>query len=607
MNVPLNWLAEYVKLPKETKILTDKLTAVGHMLDKIKTVGKETVIDLELRGNRADMFGLIGVAREVAAITDSNLKMPEIPPLPKIDKNCPLLNVQPSAVDLVTRYTAVKLSVKVGPSPKWMVDRLTAYGIPAVNNVVDITNYVMIETSHPLHAFDFNKIKGGQLILRRAKKGEKFATVQQGTTLTLSTEDLVMSDQHTVHGLNIIGGLHSKVTGQTSHIILESAVYNSANCRRTARRLKTITEGGTRHEKHQDPNGVSLSLARAIDLLIQIASARIEGQTSDYYPKPIKPKTIKFDPDEITRLTGLQVPISAVNKILSDLGFTTRNQDIIVPTFRTDIEGSADIVEEIIRVYGYSLIPSIPISDATPIPSTYSSYTVQEKLRDELIKLGLNEIITLSMIANHHASSKSIKLINPPDPDRATLRESLIPNLIEYSQRLLNLNQSRVTLFEIGKVYSLKSKDKYTEKLHLGIAVAGKDISIHNLTGALQKAATLLGVDSLPAKVGEKDNIYWAETDVDKLQISLPPFANPYSVVSIYPPIIEDINVAYAGNYSQLIAKIYKISSLITQIELIDKYENKLTLRLTYHSNSKQLSSQDVSPVRAKLMALKSE
>ena len=117
MNVPLNWLAEYVKLPKETKILTDKLTAVGHMLDKIKTVGKETVIDLELRGNRADMFGLIGVAREVAAITDSNLKMPEIPPLPKIDKNCPLLNVQPSAVDLVTRYTAVKLSVKVGPSP----------------------------------------------------------------------------------------------------------------------------------------------------------------------------------------------------------------------------------------------------------------------------------------------------------------------------------------------------------------------------------------------------------------------------------------------------------------------------------------------------------
>ena len=152
--------------------------------------------------------------------------------------------------------------------------------------------------------------------------------------------------------------------------------------------------------------------------------------------------------------------------------------------------------------------------------------TVQEKLRDELIKLGLNEIITLSMIANHHASSKSIKLINPGSRS-GHLTESLIPNLIEYSQRLLNLNQSRVTLFEIGKVYSLKSKDKYTEKLHLGIAVAGKDISIHNLTGALQKAATLLGVDSLPAKVGEKDNIYWAETDVDKLQISLPPFANP--------------------------------------------------------------------------------
>ena len=589
MNVPLNWLAEYVKLPKETKVLTDKLTAVGHMLDKVKTVGQETVIDLELRGNRADMFGLIGIAREVAATTDTNLKIPEIPPLPKIDKNCPLVNVQPGAADLVTRYTAVKLTVKVGPSPKWLVDRLTAYGLPSVNNVVDVTNYVMVETSHPLHAFDFDLIKGGQLILRRAKKGEKFATVQQGTTLILSDQDLAIADQNSVHCLSIIGGLDSRVTDQTSHIILESAVYNPANCRRTARRLKTITEGGTRHEKHQDPNGVSLSLARSIDLLKRIASAKIASLTSDYYPHPVKPRIIKFDPHEIARLTGLRVPVSTINKILSGLEFIIHGQDVTVPTFRTDIENQADIVEEVIRVYGYDHIPSTPISDATPVPSTYSSYAVGKKLRDELIKLGLNEAITLTMVENGQ-----IKLVNPPDPALSYLRTDIAPSLVKYAHRLLNLRQRRVALFEVGKTFSRK-RNNYQEHSHLGIAVSD------NLTGILQKLAQLLGVDQLPVQIGEVESVYWAEVDVDKLQASLPPFVNPYSVVSIFPPIIEDINVPYTGNYAAIIAKIKKISSLINQIELIDKFENKLTLRLTYHSPKTQLSSIDISPIREKL------
>lgn len=589
MNVPLSWLGEYVKLPKDVKALTDKLTSVGHMLDKVNKVDGETVIDLELRGNRADMFGLIGVAREVAAVTGSKLKLPPVTTLPQVDKNSPLVNVQPSAVDLVTRYTAVKLQVKVGPSPKWMVDRLTAYGISSVNNVVDVTNYVMVETSHPLHAFDFDLIKGGRLILRSAKKGEKFATVQQGTTLVLSDQDLAIADQNSVHCLSIIGGHDSRVTDQTSHVILESAVYNSANCRRTARRLKTITEGGTRHEKHQDPNGVSLSLARSVDLLKQIASAKIESLTSDYYPHPVKPKIIKFDPQEITRLTGLQIPLPTVNKILSNLGFTTRNQDIIVPTFRTDIESQADIVEEIIRVYGYDLIPSTPISDPTPVPSTYLSYAAGEKLRGELIKLGLNEAITLTMV-----KTGQIKLVNPPDPALSYLRTDIAPSLVKYAHRLLDLRQQRVALFEIGKTFFQK-RNSYQERLHLGITVSS------NLTGILQKLAQLLGVDQVPAQIGEVESVYWAEIDVDKLQTSLPLFTNPYSVVSQFPPIIEDVNVAYTGNYAAIVARIKKVSPLIKNIELIDKYENKLTLRLTYHDSKKQLSSSDIAPIREKL------
>lgn len=594
MNIPLNWLAEYVKIPRDLKVLTDKLTAVGHMLDKVNKVDGETIIDLELRGNRADMFGLIGVAREVAAVTGSKLKLPAISELPKVDKNSPLVNVQPSAVGLVTRYTAVKLSVKVGPSPKWLASRLKLYGLPSINNVVDITNYVMLETGEPLHAFDFHKIKGGQLILRRAKSGEKFATITQGQTLNLSSEDLVIYDQASPQALTMIGGLNSRVTDSTSDIILEAAVYNQANCRRSARRLKVATDSGTRHEKHLDPHQVTLALQRAIYLLQQHAGAKVISQTSDYYPHPVKSKIIKFETAEVARLTGLTVPPTEITKISTSLEFKVARNQVTVPTFRTDIEGPADLVEEIVRVYGYDQIPATPISDANPVPNSYPSYQVGEKLRDVCTSLGLNEVITLSLVGRGE-----IRLINPPDPDLAYLRPQISPSLTKYATRLLNLRQQRVALFEIGKTFT-QTGNKYEEHLHLGLATT----QFANLTGILQKAAVLLGIADLPAEVGETDGTYWAEIDVDKLQKLLPDYVNPYVVISPFPPIIEDVNVTYQNNYSDLIKRIKKISPLINQIELIDKYESKLTLRITYHSSTKQLSSADIAPIRDKLEGL---
>ena len=598
MNVPLKWLAEYVKLPKETKVLTDKLTDVGHMLDKVSKVDGETIIDLELRGNRADMFGLIGVAREVAAVMNTNLKMPEVVSLPQIDANRPLVNVQPSAVGLVTRYTAVKLSVKVGPSPKWLATRLKLYGLPSINNVVDITNYVMLETGEPLHAFDFHKIKGRQLILRRAKQAEKFATITQGQTLNLSSEDLVICDQAGPQALTMIGGLDSRVTDSTSEIILEAAVYNQANCRRSARRLKVFTDSGTRHEKHLDPCQVALALQRAIYLLQHHATSKILGQTSDYYPHPVKSKIIKFDIAEVARLTGLTVPPTAITKILTSLEFKASGNAVTVPTFRTDIEGPADLVEEIGRIYGYAHIPATPIADPMPVPNSYPSYQLGEKLRDVCTNLGLDEVITLSLV-----EGGEVKLVNPPDPGFGYLRRDISPSLIKYAQQLLNLRQPQATIFEVGKTFS-KSGAKYLEHLRLGIAMGGKSLTISNLTGVLQTAARLLGVDSLPAQAGAAGGIFWAEVDVDKLQHLLPAYANPYSVVSTFPPIIEDVNVTYSGNYQQLVNRIKKISSLISQIELVDKYADKLTLRITYHSTSKQLSSEDIAPIRKKLESI---
>ena len=577
MNVPLSWLADYVTLPKSTKELTDKLTMVGHLLDKITKKGNVTVIDLELRGNRSDMFGLIGVARDISAILNSPLKLPEVANLPKKDSQHPLVIVEKSAQALVKRYEVLRLKVKICPSPKWLIERLRLYGIPSINNVVDVTNYVMVETGIPLHAFDYHKINSGKLILRMAKKGEKFQTIQQGLTVQLTDQDLVVGD-----ALTMIGGMASKVTEVTTEILLEAAVYHPGSCRRSARRLKIFTEASMRLEKYLDPEAVEFALARAVYLI----KGEVVGQVSDYYPKPVKPKTIKFDAGEIFRLSGVEV--GNWQKILESLEFRVDEDIVTVPSFRTDVEGSADLVEEVVRIYGYDKIPESPLSGQTPAPMTYPTYAFSEKLRNILTSLGLHEVITLTMV-----DQGEIALVNPPDPDLKWLRSNIYPSLVKYCQR------RKVNIFEIGNTFT-GTAAKYHE--HMCLAVAVRD----NLSGVLQKLESLLGVKDLPVKYGKINEIFWAEIDLDKLLPQVPKFINPYSIVSQFPPVIEDVNINYDGNYGKLLAKIKKISGLIKQIELIDNYDNKLTLRITYHSDTKQLSSSDISPVRQKLSALSS-
>ena len=611
MNVPLNWLAEYVDLPKDTKVLTDKLTMIGHMLDKTKNVDGETVIDLELRGNRADMFGLIGTARDVAAAFDTKLKLPPITPIPPTNPKSPLVKVEPNAKNVVHRYTALTLKIKVGPSPDWLIQRLKSLDIPSINNVVDITNFVMYETGEPMHAFDLNKLAGKHLILHRAKKDEKFSTIQQGQIVSLSPDDLVICDDAGPEALTMIGGLNSKVTSDTTDILLEAAVYDQANSRRTAKRLKIFTDSGVRHEKLLDPNQVEAALKRSVHLLQKLANAKITSDVSDYYPHPISPKTIDFDTSEVSRLTGSQVSDSEIKSILTRLEFKASGHKITVPTFRTDVESSADLVEEVIRIHGYNKVPSTPLSGQIPEPATYPSYAIQETIKNHLTSVGLDEVITLSMIPNSWAPD-GIKLVNPPDPDSATLRPSLHHSLATYAQKLLDYNQPHAAVFEIGKTFQHHHKNLFTEKLSLGIAIGGQTAPQHwktsprsvefaDLKGIVDTFQKLMGAPRLNIEYGSQDNIFWTEINVDELLKEVPAYTNNYSIVSKFTPIIEDINVTLNTKYDTLINQIKKSSPLIKQVDLIDKYGDKLTLRLTFHSDTKQLSSSDLTGVREAL------
>ncbi len=662
MNVPLSWLSEYVKLPKSEADLTDKLTMIGHMLDKRKIVEGEIVIDLELRGNRADMFGLIGVARDISTVFNTPLTLPRVAKLPKTNPKSPLIKADKSVEGLVKRYIGVTLDVVVKPSPDWLAKRLKAYGIEPLNNVVDVTNYIMVETSHPMHAFDAHKLKGKTLFLRMAKAGEKFETIQQGTTVKLTAEDIAICDDSGVQCLTCIGGAKTKVTDSTTSILLETAVYDGGNCRRTARRHKISTEGGGRHEKHQDPEELPFTLARAIKLLEEIAEGKVTSDVSDYYPNPVSPTIIAFNPLTVTRLVGISIPNKEIITILKNLQckVTSKRSTLMVtvPTFRTDIQYEADIVEEVVRIYGYEKIPVETLSGKLPTVGTPTHVLFEDRVRDGLITMQLNEVITSTLIANTQITlyqesgsfATPITLVNAPDSGIATLRPTLLPNLVDYAKRSLGFRQKRIALFEIGKTYA-KEKKHYEETNALGLIMHGelsttswnkqpRALTLYDLSGVVEGLLRNLGLSDvhvtnrgthpsidpdiqgnitietkvigsfgrlhprIASALSIPSETFVAELSLSALADSPMRQSQPYSIAPSYPPMMEDITFAVTENtrVGDIITALRALDPKIQEVELVDVYEQNRSLRITYSDPSTSLSAQDVRPIHARMV-----
>ncbi len=667
MNVPLEWLTDYVKLPKSVHELTDRLTMIGHMLDKTFEVEGNTVIDLELRGNRADLFGLIGIARDISAAWNTPLNLPEVATIPKKDSHSKLITVE--VEDLVERFLAFTLTVKVESSPEWLVKRLDAYGMPSINNVVDITNYCMIETGEPMHAYDLNTLKGKRLIIRKAKDKETMKTLM-GTTVSLTKDDLVIADEQTPQGLTMIGGEATRVTAQTTDIILEAAVYNQANVRRSARRLGIRTEAGNRHEKHLDPNTVLFALSRALYLLKKYANAKVTSESADFFPHPPKVKKISLPLTEIERLTGMSVDKQSQIQYLQLLGCDVQEEDktllVYVPSYRTDITESADLVEEIARLNGYEHIPSIPLSGQVPKDNTSPSIVQENTVRNTLVNLQLNEVITSSFVENsllpafsiHGEYKQPVVLQNAPDSSISMLRPTLIVNLLQYAKRAVDLRAERIALFEIGKVYSMnktQEKTKKNKKQHIyheermaGIILTGttdtksfnrnpRQLEYADLKGIIESFGDLVGYtltvqpsttqthpslhpiihadirvndvfvgviglldETLLKQMGVNQSVMYAELSLDAL---LPISANnkeAYTIASSYPPVIEDMSFVIPEDLAVgvFIDEIKKIHPLISDVTLLDTYENKRTLNIVYQDATKNLTTDEIKPIR---------
>ena len=482
MLVPINWLTKYIKLEHSLEEFGQVMTDLEFMQDgPIKEVENQLVIDLEVRQNRPDVFSIIGIAREYSAYIDKPIIEPE--KLSKTDIMVPwetsgkLVEVQDKSN--VKRFCAVEIqNIQISESPEWLVKDLQAYGIPTINNIVDITNYVMLEYGIPLHAFDYNKLDKKKnmpiLTIRKAESGEEFKT-WQNTQIELTTKDLVIVDnKKPVAIAGVIGGANSDIDQTTKHIVLEAACYNQAAIRRTAARHNLRTEASSRHEKFLNPEMSDIAIRRALFLIKQLASGEIV-QVDDFYENKQEPVYIDFNIHEISRLGGIELEDEVVIDLLKRLGFEVFGHsesigldkhilNVSVPVWRTDVTLQADLVEEVLRLYGYDKIKTTPINIAPPDFATPKDIQIENILKQILVELGLDEQILNPVTKYDKENHKQIKIENPLSQEYEALRTSIMDTLKIAGLNYIKAGRDQLCLFEAGKVYFKEREADFKEQ-----------------------------------------------------------------------------------------------------------------------------------------------
>ncbi len=487
MLVSFDWLKQYVAVELTAEQLAHRLMFVGLNDDGVTRHGDDDCLNLEVTSNRSDWLGMIGIAREAAVLLGRPLTLPKARPhegqvpaeeLAKVAIECP---------ELCPRYTArVIRDVNVGPSPDWMVRRLATIGIGAINNVVDITNYVLMESGQPLHAFDLERLSGRQILVRRAWKGEKFVAINH-KQYTLDESICVIADARRPVALGgVMGGAETEVTQDTKELLIESAEFAPHSIRASARTLGLHSDSSYRFERALDPAGVDWASRRCCELILDLAGGELAAGVIDIGRKAAErsPITLRFS--QLKRILGIDVPAAEARQILLALGNRELRADaerveVIPPTWRRDLDREIDLVEEVARVHGYDKIP-----EDAQVPMFPSHRTdddrVLARIRQVLVAAGLDEAMTLSAVEEPWSSALSPWTREPPfvtnvpvlrRADR--LRRSLLPSLLGARRTNETLANPVIELFEIAKVYLPGGKpgDLPEEPLMIGITSGG--------------------------------------------------------------------------------------------------------------------------------------
>jgi phenylalanyl-tRNA synthetase beta chain len=497
MKISYEWLKEYVDVKFSPEELAGELTMLGFEASSEGMVGKHHVIDVEVTSNRPDCLSVLGLAREISALTAKQLRFPEITLNENGGDAGNSISVEVNS-KLCSRYCARLITdVNVEPSPASLKEKLEGVGIRSVNNVVDITNYVLMEMGHPLHAFDREKLRGRKIIVRCAEQGEKIMTID-GVERILQPSMLIIADEEKPAAIaGIMGGSRSEVTEGTKTILLESACFDPFSVRKTSKKLQLETESSYRFQRKADIESTIPAIDRAARLIQEIAGGKIAKGVIDYFPEKAEKRKVCLRLSRLNQILGVKLSSDTVEKKLDSLGFEVRRQDsefaISVPSFRRDIEREIDLIEEAARLYGYDRIQSTIPAGRIPPGSEDRLTKLAKTACTVLTGGGLTEVINHGLVSEKWVRNFAypvIKVMNPLSEEQSILRPTLIPGLLKTLSVNITRGVKNVRIFELGNVYEPGDR----ERLSIGAAITGSNADFYDLKGVMENLFAGLGI-----------------------------------------------------------------------------------------------------------------
>lgn len=654
--------SDYPEAPENGIYIFDKEYPLGSCVKEILQID-EDVVEFEITSNRPDCFSIVGLAREAAATFRKPFNMPKIEIVEEEKSMNNMINIEIKNYDICPRYTCrIIEDVKIEPSPQWLRHRLTSAGIRPINNIVDITNYVMLELGQPMHAYNYDKIEGKNLIVRNANKGEKLTTLD-GIEREFDETVLIIQDENKVIDLaGIMGGENSMVTDDTKTILLESANFNGTHIRLTSKKLGLRTDASSKYEKGLDPNLSMLALDRACQLINMLKCGKVLKGHLDFYPQKRESWTVSYDSNRINKLLGINLSEKEIINILALVEVEADGKVAKIPTFRPDLETEADIAEEVARFYGYNNIEAT-LSTGTPTvgKKTYKQIII-DKITNTMISCGLSQALTYSFespkvfdklnIEKDSTFRNTVNISNPLGEDFSIMRTSTLNGMLTSISTNYNRRNKEVHLFEIGKVYlpkELTLKELPVEREVLTIAMYG-NVDFYDAKGAFESIFNGLGminkVEYSPLEtlsymhpgrtaiitdekndeigyVGEihpqiasnyeiETKVYFGVLYIDKL-VEIANFDISYKSLPKFPTMQRDIAMLVKDEINvKEIEKIIKAKGgkLLESVKLFDVYKGEqiekgyksVAYSILFRSNEKTLTDEEVNSPMKKIL-----
>ncbi|MBU2595234.1 phenylalanine--tRNA ligase subunit beta [Patescibacteria group bacterium] len=632
MRISFDWLKEFVKIEKTADDIAELLTLSGAEVESIEKKSSDYILDLDITPNRGDELSVLGIAREVAALTNTiiNYQLPII----KESKSDLPLTVEVLDPTSCPRFACRIISgIDIKPSPQWIIERLESYGFRSINNIVDITNLVMIELGQPLHAFDYDKIAGHKMIIRRAKNGERVKTLD-GLERVLSDNAIIIEDGKNLIDLaGIMGGELSEIGKNSKTIILEAAIFNPVLIRKISKEQILTTDASYRFERGIDPEGQILALNRATELILKFAGGEA-GKVIDIKKLKFTPRVIEIDLNKTSSILGIEISAKEARKYLKSLGFDIikeSKQSLVIspPSWRNDISIWQDVAEEIIRIKGYNKLKAEPLLKNKP-KQIVSTFKQKEILKDRLTDLGLSEIFSYDFLSSRdleilkRTDESLFEIENPVAPENRYLRDSLLSSLLKAIAK--NPTFSEIKIFEIGEVFDLKNG----ERTYLGIGLAGDKIEkitelidkINQMTlSDLKWQTKILDEEERRRYKIKKKFAAIAEAELTQFLNDQPMKGNyeiitniKYRQISKFPSVARDFAfmVESGIDAKKLAEDIKKISPLVVRAELFDEFESlkfgknkkSLAYHLEFQSSDRTLTKQEGDELSKKIVKL---